>query len=169
MTQRKTNKADESDFQKNNSTGFFDYFKTYVNGWVAAALVLPTAITWKGMPIFEEQRGILTTYTALSCALILAFLFSSRDLLPRFKTRIGTFGALLIPLALIGATAYCGYKYVALLNEAAYYAQKPLSDALKTVSMGDVHEGTSLIAYYILTMLFAESALFFMAFREWRR
>lgn len=149
--------------------GFLDYLGTYINGWVAAALVLPTAITWKGMPIFEDQRGILTTYTALSCALILAFLFSSRDLIPKFKTRIGQARSILIPFILICATAYCGYKYFTLFNDAIYYAKPSYSDPVKTVSMGEIHDGTSLIAYYILTMVFAECAFFFMAFREWRR
>jgi hypothetical protein len=52
--------------------GFFEYFKKYVNGWVAVALILPTAITWKGMPVYESQRGFLVTYTSLSCVIILA-------------------------------------------------------------------------------------------------
>ena len=165
----KTTEPDKPAPHDDSPEGFFAFFRTYVNGWVAAALLLPTGITWKGMPIYEGQRNLLTTYTGLSCVLILAFLFSSRDLLPKLKTRIGAAASLLIPLILICATGFCGYKYVALLTESAYYAQKPLSEALKTVSMGDIHDGTSMIAYYILTMVFAEAALLFMAFREWRR
>jgi hypothetical protein len=34
--------------------------------------------------------------------------------------------------------------------------------------MNEIHDGPSIIAYYILTMVFAESGLFLMAFREWR-
>ena len=67
----------------------------------------------------------------------------------------------------MGATGFCGYMYAQLLSESAHYAQKPLEEALKVVSMGDIHEGTSIIAYYILTLVFAEAALFLMAFREW--
>ena len=36
------------------------------------------------------------------------------------------------------------------------------------VSIEDIHDGTSILAYYILTMVFAEAALFLMAVREWR-
>jgi hypothetical protein len=154
--------------RNDNPVSFFNHYKTYVNGWIAVAVLLPAGITWKGMPIYEDQRGLLTTYTGLSCVLILAFLFSSRDLLPKLKTRIGAVASLLIPLILICTTGFCGYKYVVLLTESAYYAQKPLTDALNTVSLGDIHGGTSIIAYYIMTMVFAEVALFFMAFREWR-
>jgi hypothetical protein len=150
------------------STGFSDFFRKYLNAWVAAAIALPTAITWKGMPMYESQRGILTTYTALSCVLILAFLFFVRNQLTiKLKSRIGAFGLVLLPLFLIGATGYCGYKYHDLLVQSAPYAQEPLSDAYKTVSMEDIHDGGSLITYYILTMVFAESTLFLMAIREW--
>src|ERR1039458_9241518 len=88
---------------------FTDYFKTYINGWVAAAIALPTAITWKGMPMYESQRSILTTYTALSCVLILAFLFYARNQLTiKLKSRIGSIGLVLLPFALICATGFCG-------------------------------------------------------------
>jgi hypothetical protein len=151
-------------------SGFVDFFRKYVNGWVAAAVVLPTAITWKAMPVYQSQRGVLATYTALSCVLILAFLFYSRNLLiatENLRSRLGRLGLFLLPLILIGATGYCGYEYVQLLAESARYAQEPLEEALKTVSMGEIHDGTLLIAYYILTVVFAETALFLMAFREW--
>jgi hypothetical protein len=150
--------------------GFVNFFRTYVNGWVAAAVVLPTGVTWKAMPVYESQRGILTTYTALACVLALAFLFYSRDLLTAtrgVRSRLGAVGLFLLPLVLIGATGFCGYEYARLLKESAYYAQKPLEEALKVVSMSDVHEGTSIIASYLLAVVFAECALFLMAFREW--
>lgn len=151
-----------------SSTGFFSYFRTYVNGWVAAALVLPTAITWKGMPMYETQRSLLTTFTTLFCSLTLAFLYTSYDLLPKFKTRIGTFCSIFISFVLICATIYCAFKYVAVLNESVYYTSNQ-PDALKTLAMNDIHNGYLLIAYYVLTMVLAEGAFFFMAFRKWRQ
>jgi hypothetical protein len=155
-----------------NPASFTDYFKTYVNGWVAAAIALPTAITWKGIPIYESQRSILTTYTALSCVLILAYLFYSRAIfMVRLKSRIGSLGLLILPLVLICATAFCGYKYYELLMESVRYTPTTLQlgQALSSLQMNEIHDGPSIIAYYILTMVFAESALFLMAFREWRR
>jgi len=155
--------------QNDGSTGFSDFFQKYLNAWVAAAIALPTAITWKGMPMYESQRGILTTYTALSCVLILAFLFYARNQLTiKLKSRIGSVALVVLPLILIGATGFCGYKYHDLLVQSAPYTQRPLADALKTVSMEDIHDGGSILGYYILTMVFAESALFLMAIREWR-
>jgi hypothetical protein len=151
---------------------FTDYFKTYINGWVAAAIALPTAITWKGMPLYESQRSILTTYTALSCVLILAYLFYSRAIfMGRLKSRIGSLGLLILPLVLICATGFCGYKYYELLMDSVRYTPTTLSlaQAFSTLQMNEIHDGPSIIAYYILTMVFAESALFLMAFREWRR
>jgi hypothetical protein len=150
------------------STGFSDFFRNYLNAWVAAAIALPTAITWKGMPMYDSQRGILTTYTALSCVLILAFLFFVRNQLNiKLKSRIGAFGLILLPFILICATGYCGYKYHDVLVESVPYTQGHFSDTYKTTSIEDIHDGGSLIVYYILTMAFAESTLFFMAIREW--
>jgi len=157
---------------RDNPGGFVSFFRSYMNGWIAAAVVLPTAITWKGMPIFESQRGILTTYTALMCILTLAFLFFSRYLFfatSRLRSRIGSIGLFLLPASLIGATVFCGYGYYkTLLNSAHYAGPLSMNEALKTLSMADIHEGTALLAYYILTVVFAEAALFFMAFREWK-
>jgi hypothetical protein len=137
---------------------FSAFFQKYVNAWVAAAIALPTAITWKGMPMYESQRGILTAYTALSCVLILAFLFYVRNQLTiKLKSRIGKFGLILLPLGLICATAFCGYKYHQLLVESASYISIPLADAEKTLSLEAIHGAGSIIVYYILTMVFAES------------
>jgi hypothetical protein len=150
------------------STGFSGFFQKYVGAWVAAAIALPTAITWKGMPMYESQRGILTAYTALSCVLILAFLFYVRNQLDiKMKSRIGTVGLILLPFLLICATGFCGYKYHELLVGSASYISVPLLDAEKTVSLEAIHDGGSILAYYILTMVFAESALFLMAIGEW--
>jgi hypothetical protein len=151
------------------STGFSDFFRNYLNAWVAAAIALPTAITWKGMPMYESQRGVLTTYTALSCVLVLAFLFFVRNQLNiKLKSRIGALGLVLVPFLLVCASGYCGYKYHDVLVESVPYTQEHFSDAYKHVSIEDIHDGGHLIVYYILTMVFAESALFFMAIREWR-
>lgn len=152
--------------------GFFDFFRTYVNGWVAAAVVLPTAITWKGMPAYESQRPILTSFTTLSCVLILAYLFYSREHLlaiAKLKSRMGRVGSLLVPLLLIGGTAFCGFKYIGLLTDSARYAQMHLDKAVETRQLDEIREGTAMMVYYILTMVLAECALFFMAIREWRR
>lgn len=168
MSATGNNISDTPETPDRGSTGFSDFFRKYLNAWVAAAIALPTAITWKGMPMYESQRGILTTYTALSCVLILAFLFFVRNQLAiKLKSRIGAFGLVLLPLVLICATGYCGYKYHDLLVQSAPYTQEHLSDAYKTVSIEDIHDGGSIIVYYILTMVFAESALFLMAIREW--
>jgi len=48
------------------------------------------------------------------------------------------------------------------------YTQEHFNDAYKHVAIEDIHDGGHLIVYYILTMVFAESAFFFMAIREWR-
>jgi hypothetical protein len=151
------------------SIDFSDFFQKYLNAWVAAAIALPTAITWKGMPMYESQRGILTTYTALSCILILAFLFYARNQLTiKLKSGVGSVGIVLLPFFLICATGFCGYKYYDLLIQSAPYTQSSLADARAKVSIEDIHDGTSILAYYILTMVFAEAALFLMAIREWR-
>lgn len=173
-----TNPNDKND-QNNAPTppkptrrGFVDFFRTYVNGWVAAAVVLPTAITWKGMPVYESQRGILTSFTTLSCVLILAYLFYSRDHLlaiARLKSRMGRVGSLLVPLLLIGGTAFCGFRYIGLLTDSARYAQMHLDEAMKTRQLEEIRDGTAMMVYYILTMVLAECALFFMAIREWRK
>ena len=153
---------------EDGSTGFVDFFQKYLNAWVAAAIALPTAITWKGMPMYESQRSILTTYTALSCVLILAFLFYARNQLTiKLKSRIGSIGLVLLPFALICATGFCGYKYYDLLIQSQPYTQRALGEALTKVSIEDIHDGTSILAYYILTMVFAEAALFLMAVHEW--
>jgi hypothetical protein len=52
--------------------------------------------------------------------------------------------------------------------ESASYISIPLADAEKTLSLEAIHGAGSIIVYYILTMVFAESALFLMAIREWR-
>src|SRR4029077_17719272 len=107
---------------------FTDYFKTYVNGWVAAAIALPTAITWKGMPIYESQRNILTTYTGLSVVFTLASLFYTRAIfMARLKSRIGSVGLLILPLVLICATGFCGYKYYELLIDSVRYTSPTLA------------------------------------------
>ncbi len=154
-----------------NSGEFTKFFRNYVNGWVAVAVLLPTAITWKGMPVYQSQRGVLTTYTALTCVLTLAFLFYSRDLFAatrNIRSRLGAIGMFCLPLITIFAAGFCGYKYVQLLSESAFYAQKHVEEALPTLSMDQIQGGTSLIVYYILTVAFAEVALFLMAFREWK-
>jgi hypothetical protein len=150
------------------STGFADFFQKYVNVWVAAAIVLPTAITWKSMPMYKSQRDILTSFTALSCILVLAFLFFVRDQLTvKIKSKFGSAVVILIPLALICATGYCGYKYHDLLVASAPYGQAHLNDLYDKNSLDEIHDGGYIIVYYILTMVFAESALFLMAIREW--
>ncbi len=152
-------------------TDFRTFFKEYVNGWVAAALVLPTAVTWKGMPVYEAQRSLLVTYTSLSCALILAFLFTSRAFIIRLskaKSRIGIIGSLLVPFIFICATGYSGYKYLQVLLDTAHYVSSPLPDAMKSTPLDQIHDGMTLMTYYILTMVFAECAFFFMAIRDWR-
>lgn len=155
-----------------SSDGLLKVFRDRVNGWVAAALVLPTAITWKGMPVYEQQRPFLVTYTALSCALILAFLFTSRSFIVRLskaKSRIGTIGSLLIPFIFICATGYCGYEYhQVLLDTAHYVGSSSLTEAMKSTPIDRIHNGLALMTYYILTMVFAECAFFFMAIRDWR-
>jgi len=164
----KKNNSNKPEPPDSGSAGFSGFFQKYVNAWVAAAIALPTAITWKGMPMYESQRGILTAYTALSCVLIMAFLFYVRNQLNmKLRSRVGAVGLILMPLVLICATGFCGYKYHELLVESASYISTPLADAQKTVSLEAIHDGGSILAYYILTMVFAESALFLMAIREW--
>jgi hypothetical protein len=164
----KKNMSNKPELPDRGSTGFSGFFQKYLNAWVAAAIALPTAITWKGMPMYESQRGILTAYTALSCVLIMAFLFYVRNQFNmKLKSRVGAVGLILMPLVLICATGFCGYKYHELLVESASYISTPLADAQKTVSLEAIHDGGSILAYYILTMVFAESALFLMAIREW--
>jgi hypothetical protein len=124
------------------------------------------------MPIYESQRSILTTYTGLSCVLILAYLFYSRAIfMVRLKSRVGSVGLLILPLILICAAGFCGYEYYKLLVDSVRYTPTPLAlgQALSTLQMNEIQDGPSIIASYILTMVFAESALFLMAFRDWRR
>jgi hypothetical protein len=104
------------------------------------------------------------------CVLVLAFLFYSRGIFlatVELRSRIGIVGLFLLPLLLIGAAVFCGYEYYLNLINSAYLTQMHLEDAVKTVSLGDIPRGSALLAYYILTVVFAEAALFFMAFREW--
>jgi hypothetical protein len=169
MATQVNGKSKKPDPPNKGSIGFSDFFQKYLNAWVAAAIALPTAITWKGMPMYKSQRDILTSYTALSCILILAFLFFVRNQLTiKLKSKFGSAVVVLLPLSLICATGFCGYQYHHLLVESAPYTQGQLVDTLQSVSIEDIHDGGSIIVYYILTMVFAESALFLMAIREWR-
>jgi hypothetical protein len=152
--------------------GFTDFFKRYVNGWAAAAVVLPAAINWLGMPVYDSQRAILRTYTTLACVLTLALLFYSRDIFAARtlgRNRIAFYVLKLLPLALLGGAVFCGFRYVDLLKESFYYAQMEQEQALKTVTLVNIQNGTSIMVYYILTLLCAEAALFLMAFQEWMR
>jgi hypothetical protein len=139
--------ADKSNTPDAGSTGFSDFFQRYLNAWVAAAIGFPTAITWKGMPMYKSQRDILTSYTALSCILLLAFLFFVRNQLTiKLKSTFGSAFVILLPLALICATGFCGYKYHDLLVGSGPYNQGPLSDKLDSVSLEDIHDGGSTIS-----------------------
>ena len=90
--------------------------------------------------------------------------------MPRFRSRLGSIGLIFLPILLIGATIFCGWEYYDLLLKSAHYA-KPLSmnDALKTLTMPEIQGGSALLAFYILPVVFAEAALFFMAFQAWKR
>jgi hypothetical protein len=155
---------------RDNSSVFGFHFSRYINGWVATAIVLPAAITWKGMPVYESQRGILLTYSTLSCALTLAFLFTSREFIPKAKSRIGRIGSILIPLILIFLTAICATQYYeALSHSVSYYENHvSLSEAMQSYPIDRISRGDELIFNYVLTVVFAECAFFFMAFREWQ-
>lgn len=156
---------------------FFTHWNKYVNGWIAAALVLPTAITWKGMPVYECQRPALTTLSALSCALILSFLYSSRDFIPKAKSRFSRLVTLAIPATLILLTATCGASYFDMLERSvpskynSFGDSLPLfpalNDAMKNASLNQVNDGLKIMVSYLGMMIFAECAFFFMAFREW--
>ena len=95
------------------------------------------------------------------------FFYVRNQLIMKLKSRIGAVGLIFMPLGLICATGFCGYKYHELLVGSASYISVPLLDAEKTVSLEAIHDGGSILAYYILTMVFAESALFLMAIGEW--
>src|SRR5215469_12597367 len=97
---------------KDGFNSFLTFLKNYVNGWIAAAAVLPTAITWKGMPMFDSQRPILLSLTSLFCALIMAFLFMNRDFIPRAKSRLGKIGSAIIAFGLIAASACSAGTYL---------------------------------------------------------
>jgi hypothetical protein len=155
---------------RDTSSVFGFHFGRYINGWVAAAIILPAAITWKGMPVYESQRGILLTYSTLSCALTLAFLFTSREFIPKAKSRIGRIGSILIPLILIFLTAVCAVQYYETLDESSHTATTgtSLSDDMQKLPLDRIYRGENLIFYYVLTVVFAECAFFLMAFREWR-
>ena len=150
------------------SKTFIGTLTEHINGWVAVAIVLPTLVTWKGMPVYESQRATLTTVTALSCALILAFLFASRDFIPKVKSRIGHAASLLIPLALIIGTFYSIVQYLHYLKLSANICQESLSLCMQHMQMNDINHGEDLIWYYIQALVLAECAFFFMAFKEWR-
>jgi hypothetical protein len=153
-----------------SSEGFWTFFEKHVNGWIASAMVLPTAITWVGIPMYEQQRTTLVAYAPLFCALILAFLFTNRTLLlkiSRAKSRVGSSGSLLIPLVLICATGYCAYEYHQVLLCNGHYVPS-LPDAMKSTALDKIRNGMRLMILYILTMVFAECAFFFMAIREWQ-
>lgn len=152
---------------------FFTHWNKYVNGWIAAALVLPTAITWKGMPVYECQRPALTTLSALSCALILSFLYSGRDFIPRAKSRFSRLMTLAIPATFILLTAICGGNYFYMLDRSVPYSDNgrlfpTLNEAMKNASLNQIEDSSPLMAAYLGMMIFAECAFFFMAFHEWR-
>jgi hypothetical protein len=146
--------------------GFLSFLKNYVNEWVAAAAVLPTAITWKGMPMYTSQRPILLSLTSMFCALIMSFLFMNRDFIPRAKTRLGKLGSGIIAFGLIVATASCAGTYLDTLNQSTRYADTAQDVVLRTFQLDQIHDGGRLIVLYISIMVFAECAFFFMAFRE---
>jgi hypothetical protein len=151
-----------------DTKGFLAYLKAYTNGWVAAAVVLPTAITWKGIPVYESQRSTLVTLNALSCALILSFLFTSREFIPKTKTRIGRFASILISLVFIVLCGSSVATYLDLLDDSARIAQTDLGKGMRDLTMDQIPKGGVLMLFYILTVVSAECAFFFMAFREWK-
>jgi hypothetical protein len=152
-----------------SSSAFRKHVGDYINGWVAAAVILPTAITLKEMPMYECQRSLLLTWTSLSCALILAFLYAGREFIPKAKSKVGRVVSILIPAVFIIATAYCGIKYYETLKGTAQYLidSTGMGEAMQHLTIDRVPDGEALIVYYILTMVFAECAFFFMAFQEW--
>ena len=153
-----------------DSETFSTFFNKHVNGWIASALVLPTAITWVGIPMYEQQRTTLAAYTPLFCALVMAFLYTNRSFIAkisRAKSRLGRSGSLFIPFILICATGYCAYEYLHVLSCTGHYVPS-LPEAMKNTALDKIHNGMTLMILYILTMVFAECAFFFMAFREWQ-
>jgi hypothetical protein len=153
----------------NDSVGVVEFASRYVNKLLAFAGLIPTAVTWKGMPMYESQRATLLSLTSLFCILIIGFLFMNRELIPRAKSRIGKFGSAFIALCLMGACAYCVVRYLGLLNYSTGLWNGSEGDALKNSSPTEISNGGSLIVHYVLAMVAAEAALFFMAIREWNR
>jgi hypothetical protein len=76
--------------------------------------------------------------------LILAYLFYSRAIfIVRLKSRIGSLGLLILPLVVICATGFCGYKYYELLMDSIRYTPTALAlgQALSTLQMNEIHYG----------------------------
>ena len=152
-----------------DSVGIIEFANKYINKLIAFAGLIPTAVTWKGMPMYASQRPTLLSLTSLFCILIIGFLFMNRELVPRAKSRIGKFGSAFIALCLIGGCAYCVVRYLGLLNYSTGLWNDSEGDALKNSSPSEISNGGSLIVHYVLAMVAAEAALFFMAIREWNR
>ena len=63
-----------------DSVGIVEFANKYVNKLIAFAGLFPTAVTWKGMPMYGSQRPTLLSLTSLFCILIIGFLFMNREL-----------------------------------------------------------------------------------------
>ena len=151
-----------------DSKSFFDHLKNQVNGWIAAGALIPTGITWKGMPMYEAHKSILLSATGLFCAFTMGFLFLNRNFIPKAKSSLGKIVFSLVVLMFIAASVFCFFAYYTTLMHSIDSTSLPQDQVLRTFSINTIHDGTYLIVYYLLTMIFANCAMFLMAYRDWK-
>ena len=104
---------------------FATFFRSYMSASTILVAALPIPVTsWKLIPAFEAQRGVLSVYTPLLCFLLVSFLFFSRHSLAVLMFPLGRRSSKrplrplvsLLPLALIILAIFSAVQYHLTLN-----------------------------------------------------
>jgi hypothetical protein len=158
---------------------FVRFFNNYLTSLFVAAIPYPVS-QWGIMPIFDDQRAVLSVATPIFCFLVLAFLFYCRDLLARpmflayFNVRIriptgvsapvrGQWVAIMQQIIIVGIPLLliaCCFFFSATYYD-RFYTNHILNVQLNGMSPPD------LILDYILAFVFAEAAFVWMALKEY--
>jgi len=161
---------------------FATFFKNYMSVWALIIAALPVPLSaLKLIPVYSDQRGILSTFTTLFCFLLLGFIFYSRHSIARwmFRNVLGAGWGLtrtmsLLPLILICFSLVSAGLYYFFLTNSLRQIRVELHDSpsvtdylLKNVPLANIPNGLQLIVAYLLCFIFAEAAFILMAVREY--
>jgi hypothetical protein len=130
-------------------------------------------VTWKALPVYESQKGILATFTTLACILVLAFLFYSRHRFAASMLRLDPTlarGLGWLPFLFVLLATVFGFAYFSTLQESLSANPRDpdyVRGVLDQTPLQSIPSGLGLMVCYILTFVTAETALLVMALREY--